>query len=338
MLLRKKNEIKTLIIKLNALVKDAIKNLNESELKIVLVVKNTKLVGTIVDGDIRRGMLDGVNINDNIKDIVHKNPTVVTSNVSKNRVSVFMKENKVQHIPIVNKLGRPIGLYILDEINNKIERDNHFIIMAGGLGKRLLPQTKKTPKAMINISGAPMIEHVVLQAKKCGFFNFVFSINYLGQLIKKHFSTGKKLNINIKYIEEKSFLGTAGSLCYLKHLINKTIVVTNCDVLSSVDYAQALDYHKSHSADATMVVRNYTTHNSFGAVETKGINFLSCKEKPIIDQNINAGIYILETNILKLIKHEKYLDMPDFFMKLKNNKKKIVVYPIYESWVDLGKK
>ena len=177
MLLRKKKEIKKIIIKLSALVKDAIKNLNESELKIVLVVKNTKLVGTIVDGDIRRGMLDGVNINDNIKDIVHKNPTVVTSNVSKNRVSVFMKENKLQHIPIVNKLGRPIGLYILDEINNKIERDNHFIIMAGGLGKRLLPQTKKPPKAMINISGAPMIEHVVLQAKKCGFFNFVLIIN-----------------------------------------------------------------------------------------------------------------------------------------------------------------
>ena len=121
MLLRKKKEIKKVIIKLSALVKDAIKNLNESELKIVLVVKNTKLVGTIVDGDIRRGMLDGVNINDNIKDIVHKNPTVVTSNASKNRVSVFMKENKLQHIPIVNKLGQPIGLYILDEINDKTE-------------------------------------------------------------------------------------------------------------------------------------------------------------------------------------------------------------------------
>ena len=337
-MLTKKNKIKKLLIKPNALVKDAIKNLNESELKIILVVKNNKLLGTIVDGDIRRGMLNGVSINDNIKNIVHKKPIVAKSNVNKDKIFTLMKENKLQHIPIINKSKKPIGLYMLDEINNKMQRGNNFVIMAGGLGKRLLPQTKKTPKAMINISGAPMLEHVVLQAKKCGFFNFVFSINHLGQVIKKHFLNGKKININIKYVEEKAFLGTAGSLCYLKNLKDKTIIVTNCDVLSNIDYAKALDYHNAYSADATMVVRNYTTHNSFGVVETKGTNFLSCKEKPIIDQNINAGIYILETKILKLIKHEKYLDMPDFFMKLRNEKKKVIVYPIYESWVDLGKK
>ena len=224
MQLSQKKEIKKIIVKSNCLIKDVINNLNNSGLKIVLVVKNSKLVGTIVDGDIRRGLLNGIGIDDKITEIVHNNPIVVTSEAEKNKVIMLMKENELQHIPIVDKLGSPIGLYVLDEISNKTNRDNNFVIMAGGLGKRMLPITKTTPKAMIKVSGAPMIEHVVLQAKKCGFFNFTFSINYLGDMIKEYFSSGKKLNVNIQYIKEKSFLGTAGSLCYLKNLKNQTIV------------------------------------------------------------------------------------------------------------------
>ena len=161
---------------------------------------------------------------------------------------------------------------------------------------------------MIKVSGVPMIEHVVLQAKKCGFFNFTFSINYLGNKIKEYFSSGKKLNVSVKYIEEKSFLGTAGSLCYLKNLNDQPIVVTNCDVLSSMDYGDALDYHKANSADATMVVHNYKTHNSFGVIKTNGKKFISCEEKPIRYENINAGIYILNSKVLKHIEHEKKLE------------------------------
>ena len=114
--------------------------------------------------------------------------------------------------------------------------------------------------------------------------------------------------------------------------------MTNCDVLSSLDYGEALEYHKANSADATMVVRSYKTHNSFGVIEATGKNFVSCEEKPIKYDNINAGIYILETKALQYIENEKRLDMPDFFMKLKKEKKRVIVYPIYESWHDLGHK
>lgn len=337
--LSKKKEIKKIIIQSNSLIKDVINNLNNSRLKIALVVdKNNKLIGTVVDGDIRRGLLNGIVIDDEVTKIVHRNPIIVNPKIKKNEILILMKKNELQHIPIVDELKNPVGLYLLDEISHKIDRENNFIIMAGGLGKRMLPETKIIPKAMIKVSGVPMIEHVVLQAKKCGFFNFTFSINYLGNKIKEYFSSGKKLNVSVKYIEEKSFLGTAGSLCYLKNLNDQPIVVTNCDVLSSMDYGDALDYHKANSADATMVVHNYKTHNSFGVIKTNGKKFISCEEKPIRYENINAGIYILNSKVLKHIEHEKKLEMPDFFKKLKKKGKKVIVYPIYEFWNDLGQK
>ena len=189
--LSKKKEIKKIIIQSNSLIKDVINNLNNSRLKIALVVdKNNKLIGTVVDGDIRRGLLNGIVIDDEVTKIVHRNPIIVNPKIKKNEILILMKKNELQHIPIVDELKKPVGLYLLDEISHKIDRENNFIIMAGGLGKRMLPETKIIPKAMIKVSGVPMIEHVVLQAKKCGFFNFTFSINYLGNKIKEYFSSG----------------------------------------------------------------------------------------------------------------------------------------------------
>ena len=334
-----KKEIKEIIISSKSLLRDAIQNIDKSGLKIVLVVDNkNKLIGTITDGDVRRGLLKGFNLNDRIEKIIHRNPIVVLEEIKKNEVTTLIRENLLQHVPIVNKSHQPVGLHTTVDFKSKIKRKNKIILMTGGLGTRLLPLTKKKPKALINVFGKPMLEHVVLQLKKSGFVNFIFSINYLGNLIKDYFASGEKFNIKIDYVEEKKPLGTAGSLCYLKNLVNQTVIVTNCDVISDIDYGDALDYHIENSGDATMVVRRYETRNPFGVVETSGNQFVSYKEKPVKYENINAGIYIFETNTFKYLEDEKFQDMPDFFMKLLNEGKKVKVYPIFEYWQDLGQK
>ena len=339
MKLNKKEEIEKIIIKPDYTIRDVIKNLNKTGLKIAIVTdKNNKLFGTIVDGDIRRGLLNGLGLDDKIDSIIYKNPRTTNSKIKTHEATEIMKINYLSHLPVVDENFKLIGLHTLDEVVRPPSRENKFIIMAGGFGKRLLPLTKNKPKALINVLGKPMLEHIVLKAKSFGFKNFTFSINYLGHMVKEYFSSGEKFNVKIDYIEEKKPLGTAGSLFYLKDIKNQTFLVTNCDVISDIDYGDAIDYHKSHNADVTMVVRRYETQNPFGVIETKGNNFHSYHEKPIKYENINSGIYIIESNVLKYLENEKYKDMPDFFTTLVKEGKKVIVYPIYEEWYDLGQK
>jgi len=332
-------EIKKTLIKNNCKISDAIKSLNNSRLKIVLVLtKNNKLAGTVVDGDVRRGLLKGINLKDPVIKIMNKNLLTVDLNTKKKEAIYLMKANEIQHIPAVNKKKEIFGLYVSPDVISPVKRDSKFIIMAGGKGKRLLPLTKKKPKALIKVYNKPMTEHIIQRAKKFGFFDFVISINYLGNQIKKYFNHGKKLGVRINYIKEHKPLGTAGSLYLLKNLKDSYVLVTNCDVISDVDYADVIDYHKFHSADATIVVKRYETRNPFGVIKTKGNNFISYHEKPVKYENINTGIYVFNTKNFKFLKKEKHKDMNEFFVDLVNLGKKIIVYPVYENWTDLGNK
>jgi len=333
------NEIDKILVYSDTPIKKVIANLNNSRLKIVLVVdQNKKLIGTIVDGDIRRGLLDGLNLNDRSEKIVNRDPLLDNKNVSTFEGIETMKVNNFGHLPIVDENSNLIGLHVLENVRRNKKRDNKVVIMAGGLGKRLRPLSNKKPKALIKVFGKPMLEHVILSIKKSGFKNFYLSINHLGKMIKDYFLDGKKFGVSIKYIEEKNFLGTAGSLSYLNDLKNQTIMVTNCDVISEIDYGDAIDYHKNNNADATMIVNRHEIQNPFGVVETKENKFVSYTEKPIKYENISAGIYIFEAENFKYLKPETYEDMPQFFTNLVKKNKKVIVYPIFEKWNDLGHK
>lgn len=336
--LLKIQEFKKTVVNDKSSINDAVKSLNNSGLKIVLVIKKNKLIGTVVDGDIRRGLLKGINLNDNISKILNKKPITVGTNVKKREAIYLMKENEIQHIPVLNKKKNISGLYINLDLIELAKRNTKFVIMAGGIGKRLLPLTKKKPKALIKVFNRPMIEHIIIRAKKFGFINFIISINYLGNQIKKYFKRKNSLKAKISYIEEKNSLGTAGSLYLLKNIKEKHVLVTNCDVISDIDYADVIDYHKSNNADVTMVVKRYERKNPFGVIETKGNNFIAYYEKPVKYENINAGIYVFNVKNFKFLKKEEHKDMNKFFDDLVKLGKKVIVYPVYESWADLGTK
>ena len=335
--MNKKKNWKSTILQDSKKIKDVINRLNRSSLQIILVVsKDNKFVGTITDGDLRRGMIKGLNLNDRITKIVNKKSTFVNPKLSFEDAKILMKANWIRHIPIIDKSKKIVGLHLLDEISN-ISIPNTFVIMAGGLGKRLRPLTKNTPKPMLKIGNKPILEHIITKAKTTGFKNFIISVHYLHKKIRNYFKDGKKLNVKIKYIYEKTPKGTAAGLKNLKIKNKDPILITNGDVISDVDYAKIIEYHKNYKSDATVVIRNITQKNHYGIVKLKEKKIIGFEEKPNFVININTGIYVLNNNLLRLLNNKRE-DMPNFLEKLRKKNKKIIAYPIYEKWVDIGTK
>jgi len=326
------------IIQENSNIGDAIRNLDQFGIKIVLVVaKSNKLIGTIVDGDIRRGLLKGLNLNSSIASIVNHNPLVVEPEMSKNMVTQLMSSNKVQQIPIVDKQKKILGLYLWDKMNECFTRSNLMIIMAGGKGTRLLPHTQTCPKPMVLVAGKPILEHIIERAKLDGFNNFVLAINHLGHLIESHFGNGERLGVKIDYLHEESPLGTAGALSLLNSRVDAPFVVTNGDIITDIDYGNLLDFHNRNQASATMAVRVHEWQNPFGVVRMEGIEIIGFEEKPIAYSHINAGIYALSAEALGELMLGMHCDMPTLFKRLKGKDKRIVAYPMHEPWLDVGR-
>ena len=326
------------ILPINSSIGQAISNLNQSKIKVILVVNQAGMFeGTISDGDIRRGLLAGLNLNSPIVSIVHKNSLTVSSNISREQIINLMLVNKVQQIPVIDEHNSIIGLYLLDEIIIPLARQNLMVIMAGGRGTRLYPYTEHCPKPLLKVANKPILEHIIDRAKSEGFSRFVIAIHYLGHMIEAYFGNGKDIGVEIDYVHEDSPLGTAGALSLLKLLPDIPFVVTNGDVITDIRYGELLDFHIQHKANATMAVRTHEWENPFGVVQTKGLEIIGFEEKPIVRSHINAGVYVLDSSVLKNLKTNAYCDMPKLFERLQANGKKIIAYSMYEPWLDVGR-
>ncbi|MDA8926837.1 nucleotidyltransferase family protein [Gammaproteobacteria bacterium] len=329
---------KETLLSIDSTIKDAIKCLDKTGLKIVLVIdKNNNFKGTISDGDIRRGLLNDMNLESKIDRILHKDALVVPDGLELDLIKSLMNSNKIFQIPIISDEQQVIGLHYWGEISTVSERQNYMIVMAGGMGKRLMPHTEHCPKPLVEVAGKPMLEHIIEQAKIDGFKNFIFSINYLGHMIEEHFGDGSRFGISIEYIKENEPLGTAGSISLIKNKINRAAVVTNGDVITDIHYGEILDFHEKHQAKATMAVKVYEQQNPFGVVETQGLEIISLKEKPITTDYINAGVYVISPSAVKKLETGSYCDMPDLFRKIIDDNEMTIVYPMHEPWVDVGR-
>lgn len=325
------------LLLLDSTISQAILNLDESATKIVLVVNNSGILqATISDGDIRRGLLKGLELNSPITDILHRNPLVVPPDMGLDMVKQLMRANKISQIPIVDDAHHVIGLHFWHEESDVPVRTNTMVIMAGGMGKRLLPLTKSCPKPLLRISGKPMLEHIINSAKLEGFNHFVLAINYLGNMIEEYFGDGEFLGVRIDYLKEDIPLGTAGALGLFKLSSSDPFVVTNGDVMSDIRYGQLLDFHMRHSATATMAVRTHEWQHPFGVVQTDGVEIIGFEEKPILRNYINAGVYVLNPEVLDFLNGKDRCDMPSLFELLKVKERRIVAYPMHEPWLDVG--
>ena len=332
-----KNHWRQAILSNTATVKDAIEVLNNAKFKIVLVVDaKGKFEGTILDGDIRRGLLRGVNLDSSIKLIIHRDAMVVPSEMGRELVLQLMTANKIQQIPIVDSEQQVIGLHLWDEIYKSTIRSNIMVIMAGGKGTRLHPQTANCPKPLLKVSGKPILEHIIERAKVEGFSHFVLAIYHLGHMIEDYFGNGSRFGVKIEYLREETPLGTAGALSLLNPIPSAAFIVTNGDVITDIRYGEMLDFHEHQGATATMAVRLHEWQNPFGVVETQGIEIVGYEEKPVIRSHTNAGVYVINPETLDFLEKSVPCDMPSLFSLLQKGLKRVVAYPIHEPWLDVG--
>jgi dTDP-glucose pyrophosphorylase len=319
-------------------IEQAIRNLDRVAIKIILVVnEKNEFEGTISDGDIRRGLLNGLEFQSSISSVIHKNALVVPPSMGRDLVLQLMVANKIQQIPILNEARQVVGLHLWDEITSNPVRSNVMIIMAGGEGTRLRPHTETCPKPLLPIAGKPILEHIIENAKLEGFSNFIISINYLGDMIVDYFGSGDRWDVNIHFVREDSPLGTAGALGLLDPIPTEAFIITNGDVIADIRYGELLDFHNRYKASATMAVRVHEWQNPFGVVQTSGMEIVGFEEKPIVRSHINAGVYALSPEVFKLLAPNVHCDMPTIFERAKAQGLQIVAYPMHEPWLDIGR-
>lgn len=326
------------ILPTHSTIEEVIRNLDKVAIKIVLVINERgELEGTISDGDVRRGLLKGLNLASPITAVIHRNPLVVPPEMGREMVMRLMVANKIHQIPVVNEQHRIVGLHLWDEIATPLARPNLMVIMAGGMGTRLRPHTENCPKPLLPVAGKPMLEHIIERAKLEGFKHFVLAIHYLGHMIEEYFGHGERLDVRIDYLREQSPLGTAGALSLLSPTPQTPFVVTNGDVLTDIHYGELLDFHVRHNALATMAIRVHEWQHPFGVVQTQGVNIVGFEEKPIARSHINAGVYALAPEALDVLSSAEHCDMPTVFARLQERGARTVAYPMHEPWLDVGR-
>jgi len=326
------------ILPTNATIGQVIGNLNQIAIKIVMVTNEEGILeGTISDGDIRRALLKGLDLNSPITNVVHRNALVVSPELDRELVKQLMIANKIQQIPVVDATHHIVGLHLWDEISTPVARPNLMVIMAGGKGTRLRPQTENCPKPMLPVVGRPMLEHIIERAMGDGFNHFLLAVHYLGHMIEEHFGNGERFKARIEYLKEESPLGTAGALGLMKIRPDAPFLVTNGDVLTDIHYGEILDFHIHQEAVATMAVRGHEWQHPFGVVQTRGVEIIGFEEKPITRSHINAGIYVLSPEALDMLGANDPCDMPTLFERLQAKGFRTVAYPMHEPWLDVGR-
>lgn len=319
-------------------IREAIKIIDEGALQIALVVDNNeRLLGTITDGDIRRGILKGIALENTAARIMNSNPTVAHTQDSRDEILKLLRQKSLHQLPVLDHEGHLVGLEVIEDLVSPQARDNLVVIMAGGLGIRLKQLTSETPKPLLKVGEKPILETILHNFIDQGFRRFYISVNYKSEMIESHFGDGSRWGVKIDYLREDQKLGTAGALGLLPKRPNDPVLVMNGDVLTKVNFQQLLDFHLKHKAEATMCVREYDFQVPYGVVKLNKHRISSIEEKPVQRFFVNAGIYVLQPEVLDLIPNGSPLDMPPLFDRLIALEKETVVFPVREYWVDIGK-
>lgn len=338
---------KYILIRETESVKDALKKLDKSAKKVLLVVNGrNQLLGTITDGDIRRYILSGKSLENDIKEVYNKKSVFITKgDFSIDLARELLIKNKIELLPIVDKENKIIDFATWDQVFSERKADVYevskinipVVIMAGGKGARLEPFTTVLPKPLIPIGDKPIIEIIMDEFKKWGTTEYYVTLNHKGDMIEAYFKNIEK-DYRIKYIREKTFLGTAGSLKLLKGKISGDFIVSNCDVIVKANFAEVVDFHKKQGAALTILSSIQHYEIPYGVIKSKEEGeVVDIIERPEYTFTINAGVYILAKECLEHIPEKTPFAMTDLIKSLIKNNKKVAMYPVNENdYIDIG--
>jgi dTDP-glucose pyrophosphorylase len=296
-----------------------------------------RLLGTLSDGDARRGLLNGLSLTDKVTAAMHLNPTVARASETRHAILSMLRQSGLRQMPVVDTEGVVVGMEVIDDFLKTPERENWVVIMAGGLGKRLEQLTRDTPKPMLRVGSRPLLETIVMGYAAQGFRRFYFAVNYKAEQIEHHFGDGRGFGVEICYLREQLRLGTAGPLSLLPEAPAQPIVVTNADLLTKEDFGDMVDLHAESGADATMAVRDYEMQVPFGVVRERDGYIHTIDEKPVQRFTVSAGIYVLSPQVLELVPQATQFDMPKLFELSAQRGLRARCHRIEGYWLDIGR-
>ena len=334
------HDLKDILVKESTKIESAMNLIGKASLRTLLVADSgRKLLGTITDGDIRRALIKGKSLDRPVSEIMNKNPITSEVGTSKQELLRIMTQNKILTIPIINNSGQIEDIESILNITQIKKIENTVLIMAGGFGKRLGYLTKDIPKPLLSIEEAPLLEKIVKNLVSVGFYKILISTHYKAELIKEHFGNGEEFGAEISYLDEKEPLGTGGCLRILskEQINNLPLMITNADLVTKIDYKSFLEFHLESKCQMTMGVSHYEHSVPYGVVHLKDDNLQEISEKPKEKYFINAGIYLIEPQVLDdLDPLAKKFNMTDLANHLLNLDHQVKIFPIHEYWRDVG--
>lgn len=340
-----KNKLRSILVPSDISVKEAMQKLNDTAERILFVVeKGDRLVGTVTDGDIRRGIINGLTFKDEVRKLMHTDFSKVTSGMRglAQRVKEIMLKERIERIPVVDKDNVIEDVITWTDILGKAaltaparKHSNPVVIMAGGKGLRLDPFTKILPKPLIPIGDKTVIELIMEKFYQYGFYKFNYTLNYKKEYIKLFLQELEYPDYVLEWEEEKGFLGTIGGIALLKRQLNETFFVTNCDSLLDTNFEQALKWHRQYKAAITIIGCHNEVKIPFGVLEISDGKLKKMSEKPVHDVIINTGVYIMEPRVLSYIPEGRKMDIDELVTAVAK-KDTVSVYTIFGGWFDIG--
>ncbi|MDO6471587.1 nucleotidyltransferase family protein [Maribacter sp. 1_MG-2023] len=325
-LLLTQSTIREALIKLQDLAKDAI---------LFVVDDEDKLLGSLTDGDIRRGLIDGVEVTDNVNKIIQPNPKFIRKGEKNLEKIIEYREGNYRILPVLDDNNIVVTVINFRLIRSYLPVD--AVIMAGGKGTRLRPLTEHTPKPLLKVGSKPIMEHNLDRLALYGIDDFWISVKYLGEQIEDYFGNGSQKNINLSYVWEDKPLGTIGAVSKIDDFSHDYVLLTNSDLLTNLDYEHFFLDFKNNDADLAVVTIPYQVNIPYAVLETNNGHVINFKEKPTYTYYSNGGIYLIKKSALKYLPKESFFNATDLMEKLIEDGKKVVSYPLSGYWLDVGK-
>ena len=301
-----------------------------------MVDEQLQLIGTVTDGDIRRGIIRGADRTSPIESLMNRHPITAAQNTPDDELLFLMTNRSIKHLPVVDRQMHVVRLVQLKDLISRKPRPNMAVIMAGGLGSRLGEITRDTPKPLLPVGGRPILAIIIEQLRRHGIENVFVSINYKAEKIRGYFAEHPLAGVNLNFLEEEKFLGTAGSLSLLPESPTEPFILMNGDILSPINFGSLLEFHQTGAKPLTVCTREFSFQIPYGVLQMRGDELIDIEEKPSHSIFINAGVYVIEPAMLEHVRPGEKLDMPDLIKLAISRLGGVSCYPVSEFWLDIG--
>jgi dTDP-glucose pyrophosphorylase len=337
-------DVSQLFLPMSATIQDAISTIDRSgRISLALIVDAQKrLINTISDGDVRRGLLAGLRLTDPAEKLLpikaqtpHPIPVTALAGTSPVTLLDIMRSRSVRQIPLMNESGEVVDIVILQDLLAQTPTHFRALVMAGGMGMRLRPLTEDVPKPMLHVGGRPVMERIIHQLRDIGVSDVNITTHHQAEKIVEHFGKGEAFGVNINYVNEELPLGTGGALGLIEPP-GEPLLVINGDILTQMDFRKMFAYHQEQKAEMTVAVRRYAVEVPYGVVQCRGSAVSGLEEKPTVEFFVNAGIYLLEPSVFNKIPPKRQWNMTDLIQGLLQAGRMVASFPVCEYWLDIG--